>query len=526
VTTQDQPAESALLRLHLDELGPLAGLLAGLLAPGVAIVLRGDLGAGKSTLARAILRRLFEDENLEVASPTFPILQVYHAPCLTIGHFDFYRLAAPAEVEEIGYLELLEEGAVLIEWPDIAEALLPEDRVEIAIAPVGDGDVDAVDVVDEVREFKVTGTGRLSAPVSRLVEILCFVRDAGFARSSLVALHGDASSRRYFRLRRSSGPALLMDLPAQCDGPRIYNGRSYGEVVHLAEDVRPFVAVDRALRQAGLSAPEIFAADLERGLLLIEDFGDEVFGRMVAGGAEQEPLWRAGVDVLVHLRSAKPAERLPVEGASTHRLHRYDNEALAVETRLLLQWYWPTLKGTECPADVQAEFDAAWLPSFQRLGALPTGWVLRDYHSPNLIWLPERQGLARVGVIDFQDAMIGHPAYDLVSLLQDARLDVAPEVEARLKAHYVTACQKREPDFSSADFDFAYALLGAQRNTKILGIFARLAKRDGKPDYLRHIPRIWRNLERDLAHPSLAAIAGWYAANLPGRDRSWPGTST
>ena len=166
----------------------------------------------------------------------------------------------------------------------------------------------------------------------------------------------------------------------------------------------------------------------------------------------------------------------------------------------------------------RAEFVALWADIFAQLAKMPPAWVLRDYHSPNLLWLPEREGIARVGVIDFQDAMRGPAAYDLVSLLQDARVDVAPELEAQLFDHYCAGVGARG-GFDRDAFAFAYAALGAQRNTKIVGIFARLAKRDGKPGYLRHIPRLWRYLERDLAHPQLAALKRWYDRNLPADAR-------
>ena len=168
-----------------------------------------------------------------------------------------------------------------------------------------------------------------------------------------------------------------------------------------------------------------------------------------------------------------------------------------------------------------AEFLALWAPLFDSVLAAPGGLVLRDYHSPNLLWLPSMPaGKTRVGIIDFQDAVIGHPAYDLVSLLQDARLDVPAEIETELFEYYVSAVAKREPGFDAQAFAAAYAVLGAQRNTKILGIFARLARRDGKPVYLRHIPRIWRYLEHDLAHPQLATLRSWYDRNFPASMRA------
>jgi hypothetical protein len=301
-----------------------------------------------------------------------------------------------------------------------------------------------------------------------------------------------------------------MDWARQPDGPAIRNGLPYSRIAHLAEGVHPFVTVAAALHAAGLSTPEIYAQDLDQGFLLIEDLGDRVFASEVAAGtSDQEELWRAATDALIALRASPPLPSLPA----------YDHGALGIEAELIVDWYWPALYGTPIPEETRASFLSLWTAVFDRLEAEPKGWVLRDCHSPNLLWLPQRRGIARVGVIDFQDAMRGAPAYDLVSLLQDARTDVAPELEGRLFDHYCAAVLCAESGFDRDAFAFAYAALGAQRNTKILGIFARLAKRDGKPQYLRHIPRLWRYLERDLGHPELRPLKEWYDRHLPTKSR-------
>jgi aminoglycoside/choline kinase family phosphotransferase len=335
--------------------------------------------------------------------------------------------------------------------------------------------------------------------------------------TTLRYLQWDASVRRYARIEcRCRSGAILMDWARQPDGPAIRDGLPYSRIAHLAEDVRPFVALAGALSAAGLSVPAIYAQDLEHGLLLIEDLGDRVFAREIeTSPAQQAVLWRAATEALVALQAFAPPEGMPLPDGTVLRLPAYDHGALGIEAELLLDWYWPALHGAPAPEDVRAEYLSLWAAVFDRLGALPRGWVLRDYHSPNLLWLPERSGIARVGVIDFQDAMRGPPAYDLVSLLQDARVDVVPELEAQLFDHYCAGVAARQSGFDRDAFAFAYAALGAQRNTKILGIFARLSRRDGKPAYLRHIPRLWRYLERDLAHPQLAPLKRWYGRRMP-----------
>jgi aminoglycoside/choline kinase family phosphotransferase len=207
-------------------------------------------------------------------------------------------------------------------------------------------------------------------------------------------------------------------------------------------------------------------------------------------------------------------ETLPVASNNDYRLPRYDMDAFLIEAELLLDWYLPSVKAPVNDKG-RADFVALWREALAPAMAAPATWVLRDYHSPNLMWLADRADIARIGVLDFQDAVIGPAAYDVASLLQDARVDVPEELEVALLSRYVRARQSGDDRFEPADFVLLYATLAAQRATKILGIFARLDRRDGKPQYLRHIPRLWRYLQRSLAHPALASLKGWYAANVP-----------
>ena len=519
------------------ELATLAGLVAFVLKPGDTVTLAGPLGAGKTTFARAVIRALLADPSAEVPSPTFSLVQAYETPRFTLAHADLYRLGGATDLAELGLDDALSTGAILIEWPERAGDGLAPARLEIEFSETTSAEVGGV----EARRISLRGTGDWPARLIRSQAEWELIAKAGWSGALVHYLQGDASPRRYARLVRVPHPSLtrgeeadsvlLMDAPRMPDGPPIRDGLPYSRIAHLAEDVRPFVAVGSALRCAGLSAPAIIAQDLDRGLLLIEDLGDRVFGSEIAKGAAQMPLWRSATDALLALRTMPPPETLAItvsppffpaelgEGSREHHLPDYDRRALVIETELLLDWYWPAMVGSRPPDTARSAFAAAWAPVFDRLLALPTGWVLRDYHSPNLIWLPERAAPANVGIIDFQDAMRGHPAYDLVSLLQDARLDVPPAIEAELLDHYCNSATAGGADFSSVDFRFAYAALGAQRNTKILGIFARLARRDGKPGYLRHVPRIWGYLARDLATPELAPLRAWYDQHLPAELR-------
>ena len=501
--------------VHEPDLPRIAELLAFALRPGDVVALRGDLGAGKTTFARVILRVLLGDQEAEVPSPTFSLLQTYATTRFPVFHFDLYRLGSADEALELGLGEETATGVALIEWPERAEQFLPADRIEISIT-----DDPAAD--PSKRRIVIEGLGACGPRIERLAVIEAFLRDTGWSDAHVLYLQGDASTRRYARLVRNGDSAILMDAPRQPDGPPIRDGKPYSRIANLAEDVRPYVAVAGELQKVGLSAPGIKAQDLDRGLLLTEDLGDEVFGASVLKGANQSDLWKPAVDVLVRMRRHPVPATMPLADGSAHRLPPMDRAALQIEVELLIDWYWPAIKGSPVPADSRADYLARWNALFDQLLALPTGWILRDFHSPNLMWLPQRTGLQRVGVLDFQDALEGNPAYDLVSLLQDARIDVPVEIEQELFQHYCTTAAATDPTFDEPSFRFAYSVLGAQRNTKILGIFTRLAHRDGKTQYLRHIPRIWGYLERDLEHATLQPLKAWYDSHFPQQGRTPP----
>ncbi len=499
--------------LILDEAGleRLAALVTMDLRPGDVIALHGDLGAGKTTFARAAIRAAFGEPEAEVPSPTFSLVQIYETPRGVITHCDLYRIDGEDGAAELGLEEAQARGALLIEWPERAPSMLGEDRLDITLMEI-DGGVR--------RRVTLEGRDGWAKRADRLTAIWRFIAASGWGEASIGAIPGDASARRYFRLEKNGVRALVMDAPRMPDGPPIRDGQPYSRIAHLAEDVRPFVAIARHLRERGLSAPEILAADIEAGLLLTEDLGDRVFGAEVAVGMDQAVLWKMGVDALLELHSKPAIARLPLGDGTFHDVPPFDLAAMQIETELLVDWYLPAINGAPTDATTRAVFLAAWQPVFERLLTQPPALLLRDYHSPNLLWLTERSGAASTGIIDFQDAMIGPAAYDLVSLLQDARLDVAPEIETELLDHYCRAASATQTAFDEVQFRWAYAALGAERNTKILGIFTRLARRDRKPRYLQHIPRIWRYLERDLAHPGLSSLKAWYDLHLPAGIRN------
>ncbi len=492
------PNEEAMRRLMLD--------IAIALEPGDLITLSGDLGAGKTTFARALIRHLGGDQAIEVPSPTFTLVQTYDLPRFPVVHADLYRLAASSELVELGFNDLPENAVTLLEWPDRAAGALPVDRLDIALTlaqPLGGG----------YRNVRVTGYGSFAARAERIAAIRGFLDESGFGQAERRRLQGDASTRSYERLIRGGETYVLMNSPRRPDGPPVYEGRPYSAVAHLAEDVRAFIAMSAGLRDLGLSAPAIYHADSEKGLLIIEDLGAE---QVVAGDppAPLQDRYETAVDVLVALHGRELPAVLPISPKVEHRLPRYDAEAFLVEVELLLDWYLPRLNAKPSSA-TRAAFIALWREILRPAIEAPPTWVLRDFHSPNLLWLPQREGLARLGLLDFQDAVLGPAAYDLASLLQDARVDVAEAMEIALLGRYARARRETDPNFDTTELVKVYATVAAQRATKILGIFARLDLRDGKPQYLRHMPRLWSYLQRSLAHPALAPLRAWYNVHVP-----------
>jgi len=314
---------------NLDEAGVvrLAEVIALKLRPGDVVALSGELGAGKTTLARAIIRTMLADPSAEVPSPTFSLRQEYATPRMALTHVDLYRLGAAEEAAELGLDEAAAAGAILVEWPERALGLLPADRTEVALAETADA---------AVRTVTVRGRGGAADRVRRIGEVVSFLdAQSSWRDARLVYLQGDASTRSYARLVHSAGSALLMDSPRQPDGPPIRGGLPYSRIAHLAEDVRPFSAIALALKGAGLSAPSILAEDLDAGLMLIEDLGDRVFAVEAARNpSQQETLWRAAVDVLVALRRVPVPRYLPLRDGSAYSIPIYDSGAMQIEVEL------------------------------------------------------------------------------------------------------------------------------------------------------------------------------------------------
>lgn len=355
-----------------------------------------------------------------------------------------------------------------------------------------------------------------------------FLDRHGLGAAPRVALPGDASTRSYERLTGPDGAALiLMDAPPAAEGrpagpdatAEERAAAGYNALARIAAcRVDAFAATAAYLRGRGLSAPTILACDTPQGLAVLEDLGDGLFARQIETGADPAPLYETAIDLLIELHRAAPPALLTYsgeDGGGEWPLLPYDALALKTGADLFLEW-WPAYAGAKpVAADAMAEWHTLWAPIQARGEAGASVFVHRDYHAENLIWMPEREGLARVGLLDFQDAVLGHPAWDLLSLLQDARRDVADALERAMLERYLAA----RPELDRSRFLRDYAGLAALNAARILGIFARLIGRDGKPRYAAFIPRVRRMLEKDLAQPGMEDLRAWFEAHAFARDR-------
>ncbi len=490
-------AQFLTLLLH-DEAATLgfAQDVAAILASGDVIALSGGLGAGKTTFARALIRALADDDALEVPSPTFTLVQTYVTARLTIAHFDLYRLGSADEVNEIGLADAVAEGAALIEWPEHGEGRLPEDRLAIHFEIAGGG-----------RRADISGGEMWRSRIERTCAARALIESAGFVRAERRFLQGDASVRRFERVQAAADSAVLMDWPKPAAPPSRDSRAAF-----RAQDAGAFLAVDAALHAIGLSVPRIIAADRQAGLLLMEDFGAE---GIVVDGAPDPERYGAAIDVLAAIHAEPRPATLPMPGGGAHRLLTLSAEVLMADLALFSDWHVPHIVGGPLDRSAAESFAAIWAALFARLGDAERCWVLFDMQSPNLFWLRTRSGIARIGLIDFQDMFIGPAAYDVASLCQDARITVSPGLEAALVARYIALRRTQRLPFDGEAFSATYAILGAARTLKNLGVFARLADHLGKTQYLQHLPRMDDYLARNLAHPVLSDLVVWYERHLP-----------
>ena len=470
--------------------------IAMVLGRGDFICLSGDLGTGKSVLARGIIRHLAQDENFEVPSPTYTLCQSYETKP-AVSHFDLYRISSMDELEELGWEDALEMGCILMEWPEQCFDEIPEEAIHIEIT----------ETTDSARALNFSGNLQLLNRIKRSLLIRKFLSDADYRNIIRYPLMGDASARSYELIKHANEQLLLMNAPALPDGPPIKDGKPYSKIAHLAEDVTAFVAIDELIRDKGFAAPAIKAQNLDEGLLLIEHFGDE--GIIDENRVPITERYMAAIEFLAAFHACEFESKAELKSGETYKIPSYDEEAILIEVDLLLQWYAPSQSGSKIEAEQALQFEELWRGYAEKIQSYEKTLVMRDYHSPNILWRADQTGTNRIGVIDFQDAVIGPTAYDVASLAQDARVDVSLQLETELINHYIKCRMAQDNAFDENVFRESYAIMAVQRATKILGIFIRLNERDGKPAYLKHLPRMQDYIQRSLQHPVLEPYKHW-----------------
>lgn len=312
-----------------------------------------------------------------------------------------------------------------------------------------------------------------------------FVSQNGWFGAKTTALQPDASFRRYFRLERAGVSAMLMDAPP------------------MREQITPFITIAHHLNELGLVAPEIYHHDKNNGFILMEDFGDNTFTQLLNAGTNEPNLYRSAVDVLIRLHGNPAAIQIDVPP--------YDRQTMIDESLLMPDWYYPAVRGFPVTTRIRQDYIDAWHQVLNHLPALDRTLVLRDFHIDNLIQVNRGDDAGQCGLLDFQDAVIGSPAYDLMSLLEDVRRDIRPESVESMLRHYLSSMPDTHPDL----FMSSYHVLGLQRHCKVAGIFTRLATRDAKPAYREHLPRVLKFISLRLGHPLVMPVREWFDQHLP-----------
>ena len=478
-----------------------AGWIAPRLNKGDWLLLSGDLGAGKTELARCIIRQIF-GVHTDVPSPTFTLIQHYESPEIKLLHTDLYRLESSEEIAELGLLDET-DSIVLVEWPEKLGVYMPEKAVTIHLEDVGSIRQCTLHVAPDNADF----FHGLDDFINREKVLTDFLEKNGYGQAVRTTLAGDASSRRYERLEMDNKRFILMDWPALPNENDDYKAK-----VFLSKSVTDFRDICAYLIRCGLSAPEIYAQDDAQGLLVLEDFGQHNFTETIDAKDPHLPiLYHESIMALAALYHHADTENPQTNARQFSAPVRYDKAIILTEIQKFIDWYMPSLEKT-LPDSALVAWEEIWGALVTKLEAMKVHDVmmLRDVHSPNLHWLDNRQSIRRVGFIDIQDGIAGHPAYDVVSLLQDARRDLPKDFEGRFKALYVT-----ETGLDAGDFDTAYNIFGVQRNLRILGIFVWLSKVQGKSSYLQHIPRVNGYIKAGLAHAALADLRGWFETYVP-----------
>ncbi|UNE54263.1 tRNA (adenosine(37)-N6)-threonylcarbamoyltransferase complex ATPase subunit type 1 TsaE [Bartonella machadoae] len=468
--------------------------LALALRSGDLVTLQGDLGTGKSTIARTIIHTLANDNTLDVPSPTFTLVQSYQLPQFDIIHADLYRLSIPEEIDELGLYEAREKNILLIEWPEKGEDLLGQATFALTLQ-----------YKDQGRYVSLTSEQYATERLQKSFAIRTFLKNHNRGHVHRHFLAHDASTRTYELLKDGNHQEVLMD--AQMMQKKQNSDLSYTKMAYLAQDIRQFVGINQLILDNGFSAPHIFVEDFEKGFLILEDFGCEGLLDQNAHPIEERYIACSELLASFHQKLWPSQKQF---ATFLLQIPSYDCQALQSELSLLLDWYLPFQTQKSVDQEQREAFFSCWQPYLDSLIQGENTFVMRDYHSPNILWRMHQEGMARIGLLDFQDGLKGPTAYDVVSLAQDARTFISPTLETKILDAYCKARHKAPRPFDEKELRVLYAIAGAQRASKILGIFIRLHQQDGKSSYLKYLPHIQDYLARNLSHPMLAPLQRFY----------------
>ncbi|MCZ2327955.1 tRNA (adenosine(37)-N6)-threonylcarbamoyltransferase complex ATPase subunit type 1 TsaE [Bartonella sp. F02] len=468
--------------------------LAFALKRGDLVTLQGDLGAGKSTFARALIHALANDDTLDVPSPTFTLTQTYQLPQFEIIHADFYRLSTEEEIDELGLYEAREQSVLLVEWPEKGENLLGPATFALTLKHENCG-----------RHITLISAEHSIERLQKSFAIRTFLKAHGRGHVHRYFLTGDDSTRSYEILDDGHHQEILM----KAQTLQTTQNTAFSDVnrMNLATDIRQFVGISQLLLNHGFYAPHIFAKDFEKGLLILEDLGHE--GLLDQEGQPIEERYIACSEFLAtfHQKSWSLENQFSMFFL---KIPFYDYQTMQAELSLLLDWYLPFHTQKNIEKEQREAFFTCWKPYLEELIKTENTFVMRNYHSPNILWREHQKGTDRIGLIDFQDGLKGPTVYDLVSLAQDAHLFISPKLEEKLINAYCHARHQAQNSFNEDELRKFYAVAGAQRVSKILGLFVQLHQRDGKSSYLKHLPHMQDYLIRNLSHPILAPLYDFY----------------
>lgn len=477
---------------------------------GDMVALCGDLGTGKSVLARALIRALADNAELEIPSPTFTLMQIYEEARIPAAHADIYRLSAAEELDELGFQEFLQNGIILVEWADKFPSLLEQAQFYLHLRETG----------QQSRILTIKTAEEAGLRLRHSLAVRSFLQKHGRGHAARRFLQGDASPRAYEKLllpknigaeNTEAASAERSKIEILMDAPPIEihdkNRAAYLEKAHLATHNRQFVAIDTLLCRSGFKAPQIYAKNTEETLLILEDLGTE----SLLHKKNKTPIEKRYIACGAFLAEFHQTDWIKSAQKQHCHVPQYDEIALQTEADLFADWYLPHKTGKPAANSWRENFRRLWQPLFAELQQGSQTLVLRDFHSPNILWQSKGAAKKRIGLIDFQDAVLGSPAYDLVSLAQDARVTISPSLEEQIIRAYKTMRQKHKTPFDAQIFDTHYAILGAQRACKILGVFIRLNHQDAKAHYMRHLPRIENYLRHNLNAAVLQPLRQFFA---------------